>query len=49
MKTLEEKKREAIEAYKEAKREYLADCRSKEKFYKFCDCKRACMLLGCRI
>lgn len=47
-KDLNSRKMEAIEAYKEAKRAYKEDM-SDENWIRFCNAKRACMLLGCRI
>lgn len=45
---LDAKKRAAIERYKAARSEYL-ETLTKESWIRFCDCKRECMLLGCRI
>lgn len=45
---LERKKKEAKEEYKAARKTYL-DNPTQENFTKFCEAKRACMLLGMRI
>lgn len=45
---LDAKKRAAIERYKTARSEYM-EALTKESWIRFCDCKRECMLLGCRI
>lgn len=42
------KKRIALDRYKSARSEYL-ETLTKESWVRFCDCKRECMLLGCRI
>lgn len=48
MGNLIEKKNEALETYKEAKKNYLEN-RNNENWERFCDAKRNCMLLGVRI
>ena len=49
MKDLKERKEIALAEYKKAKAEYSADFKNQDKFKKFCDAKRNCMLLGVRI
>lgn len=48
MKSLEIKKSIALENYKTAKAEYLANTNN-ENWIKFCNAKKECMLLGVRI
>lgn len=38
----------ALEEYKKAKEKYF-ETPSKENWFRFCDCKRVCMLLGVQI
>ena len=45
---MNEKKNEALAAYKEAKAEVKANY-NPERWKKFCEAKRNCMLLGVRI
>ena len=45
MKNIEQKKADAKQAYKEAKKAYLENM-SNEHSKAFCDTKKACMLLG---
>lgn len=48
MKSLDEKKSEAIKEYKEAKQAYIEN-QSNENWIRFCNAKRNCMMIGCRI
>lgn len=43
--TLEEKKKEALEKYKETRKKYL-DQGTNETWKEFCEAKRLCRLLG---
>lgn len=45
---LENKKADALKAYKEAKEEYLKNA-TRENWIRFCDRKRDCILLGVKI
>ena len=45
MKNIEQKKADAKQAYKEAKKAYLENM-SNENWRAFCDAKRVCMSLG---
>lgn len=45
---MEQKKTEALNAYKAAKKAVLEN-RTEETWKAFCEAKRACMLLGVRI
>ena len=45
MKNIEQKKADAKQAYKEAKKAYLENM-SNENWKTFCDTKKACMMLG---
>lgn len=45
MKNVEQKKADAKQAYKEAKKAYLENM-SNENWKTFCDTKKACMMLG---
>ena len=47
-KKMNEKKNEALKAYKEAKNKWLEN-RNESNWKEFCEAKRACMLLGVRI
>lgn len=54
-KNLQAKKEEALQAYKLAKAEFMATVTKEnikgdlKKWVAFCDCKKICMKLGCRI
>ena len=45
---MNEKKNEALKAYKEAKNKWLEN-KHESNWKEFCEAKRACMLLGVRI